>query len=158
MSSHWRVFRRRPRPGPGPGLPHPVQRQSRTYTVTLASSPASILLASRTARTVFTAWGLSPQVGTMDALLLIATELVSNSVRHAGCGHTTVTFTEDGTVLGVAVHDCGPDLPAQAPTGPGGGLAAVREVAEAFGGSIDISHGPGKPGKTVRAVLPRPSP
>jgi hypothetical protein len=77
-----------------------VQLPARTYTVTLSSVRGAIPLASPTARTVFTAWGVPPQSCAMDALLLITTELVANTVRHAGSRHFTITFTADATALG----------------------------------------------------------
>jgi anti-sigma regulatory factor (Ser/Thr protein kinase) len=72
--------------------------------------------------------------------LLATSELVSNSLLHAGDGPVTVWAGLDGWRLRVEVHDDGPGIPAEvmwAAPGPdsrtGRGLALVRLIADRSG-------------------------
>lgn len=72
--------------------------------------------------------------------LLATSELVSNSLLHAGDGPVTVWAGLDARRLRVEVHDDGPGIPAAvmwAPPGPdwrtGRGLALVRLIADRCG-------------------------
>ncbi len=74
-----------------------------------------------------------------DALLAV-TELVTNSLVHAGPGPTTVWAWLDANRFRVEVHDAGPGIPADRDwTMPGGdviggrGLALVRLVTDRCG-------------------------
>ncbi len=77
-----------------------------------------------------------------DALLAV-TELVTNSLLHAGPGSITVWGWLDAHRLRVEVHDHGPGIPADRewtlPNGTGGGgrgLALVRMIADRCGHSV----------------------
>lgn len=89
-------------------------------------------------------------------VLLIASELVFNAVRHALAGRRgTLTVSicreDDHTVLVVA--DDGPGVAGRPTTrGSGLGTSIVAELVRAGRGAIDCSTGPG--GTTVRVRLP----
>jgi anti-sigma regulatory factor (Ser/Thr protein kinase) len=58
----------------------------------------------------------------LDVLLLLVSEVVSNSVRHSGAGpdeHVGVRLTRQGTVLRVDVRDPGPGFVRPRTMGPG---------------------------------------
>ena len=85
---------------------------------------------------------MSPQRRS-DALLAV-TELVTNSLVHAGPGPITLWAWLDANRLRVEVHDAGPGIPEGRdwilPDGgtPGGrGLALVRMVADRWGHRAD---------------------
>ncbi|WP_405018043.1 ATP-binding protein [Kitasatospora sp. NBC_00070] len=138
---------RRPAPVRGPA-----------YTVTLANTPAVIGLSARTARTVFTSWGVPVRSSTLDAVVLVVTELTVNTVRHARSSHLALTFAMTDDHLDISVHDEDPHLPAPArprpAPGAGYGLAVIAELADDFGGHLSAGHDPGGNGKFVRVLLP----
>jgi anti-sigma regulatory factor (Ser/Thr protein kinase) len=90
--------------------------------------------------------GLDGHLGAVfgDVVLLIS-ELVTNSVRHAGLDATQplqLSVTTDGAIVRVAVRDPGPGFrPPKAPTDPahvgGWGLVLVDQLAEEWGVTHD---------------------
>jgi signal transduction histidine kinase len=80
----------------------------------------------------------------------IATEAVSNAVRHAEAAHCTVRLTVDGS-LRLEVSDDGRGLPTSIPSGLG--LRSMAERAAELGGACDVESGPSS-GTVVRAELP----
>jgi signal transduction histidine kinase len=80
----------------------------------------------------------------------IATEGITNAVRHANATRCTVRLT-GGTELRVEVSDDGEGLPAQLT--PGLGLASMAERAAEVGGTFSVESVPGV-GTTLRAELP----
>jgi signal transduction histidine kinase len=89
-------------------------------------------------------------------LLRIASEAVSNALRHAHPAHVVITLTEDEAQWTVTVRDDGrgmtlmPELYAQ----QGYGLNNMRERARAIGGQFQITSKPGD-GTHIVVVLPR---
>ena len=81
----------------------------------------------------------------------IATEAVSNAVRHAEASTCTVSLRLSGEDLLVEITDDGRGVPADAV--PGVGSTSMRERAAELGGSLDVTTGDGT-GTTVRARLP----
>jgi signal transduction histidine kinase len=81
----------------------------------------------------------------------IATEAVSNAVRHAGASTCTVSLGLSGEDLLVEITDDGRGVPADAV--PGVGSTSMRERAAELGGSLDVTTAEGS-GTTVRARLP----
>ena len=83
----------------------------------------------------------------------IATEAVTNVVRHAQAARCNVSLMMDGSDLLLEVADDGRGL---APGDrQGHGLETMRERAEELGGTLTVlSNRPARPGTTVLAVLP----
>lgn len=81
----------------------------------------------------------------------IASEAVTNVVRHAGAATLRISMTVDASTLTVEVGDDGRGLPADLPLGVG--LTSMRERAENVGGTLTVGTGP-KGGTAVRARLP----
>ncbi|MCX4755139.1 ATP-binding protein [Kitasatospora purpeofusca] len=160
MSGRWQLFGRRHRNVPLVRRPAPAR--GRVHTVTLANTPAAIALSARTARTVFTSWGVPGRASTLDAVVLVVTELTVNAVRHARSSHLALTFAMTDDHLDISVHDEDPYLPALARPRPGPragyGLAVIAEIAGDFGGHLSAGHDPGGNGKFVRVLLPCPRP
>jgi signal transduction histidine kinase len=106
-----------------------------------------------------------------DRIVEVLDELISNAVQHGGPGtHVLVSShrEEDWQVL--VVSDDGPGIPADAAAtvferfshpverghqGFGLGLAIVRAISRAHGGSARLASVPGTPGTTVEIRLPR---
>ncbi len=81
----------------------------------------------------------------------IATEAVSNAVRHAGASSCTVSLELSGEDLLVQISDDGRGVPADAV--PGVGSTSMRERAAELGGTFDVTTAAGA-GTTVQARLP----
>lgn len=125
-------------------------------TLTLPTTSASVTAAMHSTQSVLTGWGLSAS-STTDAILLIATELLTNAVRHADRStHVDVTLTLAAREITVAVHDEDPRLPPWPPTATStGGLRVLAHLLHERGGSWDLRPDFARPGKTIRATLPR---
>lgn len=81
----------------------------------------------------------------------IATEAVSNVVRHAQARSCTVELKVSGATLELSVTDDGVGLTG---TRYGVGMASMRERAQELGGDFLVSEPPDRPGVHVRASLP----
>jgi hypothetical protein len=142
---------------PGPETPAGGFKE---HTLTLPVTAASVTLARRTAQMAFTAFGLAPSASLLDAALLITTELVANSVRHANASpHLDLTLGLNSHELTIACHDQDPTLPPWPPTSRYGaarrGLAVLADLVAGHAGRIDLQPDRAAPGKTIRVVLPR---
>jgi signal transduction histidine kinase len=96
--------------------------------------------------------GLPPAVEV--AAYRIATEAVTNVVRHAGATTCTIGLTSSNgpgpPTVRLVVADNGSGTP---PDRSGNGLATMRERAEELGGSCTVTFRPGR-GTTVEALIP----
>jgi signal transduction histidine kinase len=82
----------------------------------------------------------------------IATEALTNAVRHSGATHAGVTVRQEGDRLMLEVWDDGAGF--DPGTTPGGfGLRGMRERAERLGGSIELDARPNE-GTRVRVETP----
>ncbi len=110
------------------------------------STPAARAFLSR----LLNGWGLPEEV--IDDASLLATELMSNAVRH-GTGVVTLRVEVDDGVVQVGVHDDGAAMPAvedpDLTSVNGRGLFIVECVSDQWGSSQD------DPGKTVWFRLKR---
>jgi hypothetical protein len=95
----------------------------------------------------------------VDPALLILSELVTNTVRHAALRspQVTVIYAAGPDCLAFAVHDRHPYQPPLygAVTGPGtGGLATVMELVFALGGTAVVRGDADSRGKSIWITLP----
>ncbi|MFD5327798.1 ATP-binding protein [Streptomyces sp. NPDC127092] len=127
------------------------------HVLTMPTVPGSVRLARQTAEMTYAEWGIDDTHPTMGPALLILSELVTNSVRHAAASSPdlTVTFAAGEYALAFAVHDRHPHHPGLVP-GPGatGGLATVAEVAAESGGTCVLRRDADGGGKSVWITLP----
>ncbi|UKY48554.1 ATP-binding protein [Streptomyces inhibens] len=127
------------------------------HVLTCPAVPSSVRLARREAETTYASWGINPGHPALGPSLLVLSELVTNSVRHAGTvsPHLSVVFAAGADVLAFAVHDRHP-----APLDPlsflqsPGGLATVAEVITDWGGTWTVRPDADGGGKSVWITLP----
>ena len=75
-----------------------------------------------------------PQLGPRyDDVILVVSELVSNSVRHSSANGIDVTVSNRGGWIRVEVSDNGPGFSIDAPRGDGLGLSIVEKLADRWG-------------------------
>ena len=102
--------------------------------------------------------GLSPLPAAIEAAAYrIATEAITNVVRHARAGHVSVALAQASAsgnpALRLEITDDGIGLPGNVRSGVG--LISMRERAEEVGGDLLIESSPGK-GTRVAAEFPLP--
>ena len=85
------------------------------------------------------------------ALYRIATEALTNVVRHAHAHHCRVSLRTDGDEVVLEIADDGHGLAADA--APGVGLRSMRERAAELGGRVELANSPGG-GLAVDVRLP----
>ena len=85
------------------------------------------------------------------ALYRCAQECLSNIARHANATRFELRLRREGTFMVLEVRDNGRGLETGQPKGSGIGLIAMGEHAEALGGTLHISSGPGT---TVAVRIP----
>jgi two-component sensor histidine kinase len=123
---------------------------------TIAPTVAGVPEVRHRLRELLRGWGVSEDVE--DTLLLVATELTSNAVRHAAVRteRIRVTAAHSGCEVRLEVTDDHPFRPrALLETGleseDGRGLMIVKLMVAELGGHIDVlSH---DPGKTIRVSV-----
>ena len=89
--------------------------------------------------------------GVDAAAFRVVQEAITNAIRHAGAAPTTVTIQRGPVGLHIEVADEGPVTSA---TGPGHGLAGMRERVARHGGELHAGPRPGGRGFVVSADLP----
>ncbi|MFF2014117.1 ATP-binding protein [Streptomyces sp. NPDC058195] len=85
-----------------------------------------------------------------DAVLLVASELVTNVLRHAPhspCADAGITAVR-GTLV-ISVEDTEPRLPELSGEGMGAGPRRVSELAAEYGGEVSVEPATRHTGKTV---------
>ncbi|NBM15731.1 ATP-binding protein [Streptomyces sp. GC420] len=132
----------------------------RRHVLTLPTIPGAVRVARQTAEMTFSDWGISLAHPAVGPALLVLSELVTNSVRHAAVlsPQTTITYAAGEDTLAFAVHDrhpyrpplCGP----VAAGGDGGGLATVTELVLGLGGTAVVRPDADGNGKSVWITLP----
>jgi len=130
-----------------------------TFAVPTKSEGAAA--ARRVAREVFVDWGLDLDETMVDSAIVIISELVTNTAKHAAllCRQAEVTLALEYGCLTVAVHDRHPHRPKALlnphPDDSGGwGLQLVRDLTAEVGGRTEVPADPDGGGKTVRVELP----
>jgi two-component sensor histidine kinase len=133
------------------------------YRITFAvpTEPQGAAAARRVAREILVDWGLDLDDPVVDSSIVIISELVTNTAKHAAvlCSQADVTLSLDYDCLLVAVHDRHPHRPKALlnphPDDSGGwGLQLVLDLATEAGGHTDVPADPDGGGKTVRVFLP----
>ncbi|MGH4032488.1 ATP-binding protein [Actinomycetota bacterium Odt1-20B] len=106
------------------------------YSLSIPNDPRAVTVCRRTLRLILTMHGLIRHV---DVAELLATELVSNSVRHTK-GPATLRVCWSGGVLRIGSWDAEPELPESVtPLGDlaeleeGRGLTLIRACADLWG-------------------------
>ncbi|MEV8626344.1 ATP-binding protein [Streptomyces sp. NPDC051079] len=126
------------------------------HVLTAPTVPASVRLVRETAEMTFDEWGITASHPTVAPALLILSELVTNSVRHAAVSSPslTVTFAAGEYTLAFAVHDRHPYHPGVFAAGGTGGLATIAEVMVESGGTRVVRRDADGGGKAVWITLP----
>ncbi|MGC0422834.1 ATP-binding protein [Embleya sp. AB8] len=142
--------------------PDPEHRSGPVFVRwTIAPTVAGVPEVRHRLRDLLRGWGVAGELE--DTLLLVATELTSNAVRHAAI-HTErirITAARDGAEIRLEVADGHPFRPhALLETGPdaedGRGLMIVKLMVAELGGRIDVlANGAGK---TIRIVVHEQAP
>ncbi|MFJ8390711.1 ATP-binding protein [Streptomyces sp. NPDC094438] len=129
------------------------------HVLTVPAMGSAVRMARETAEQVLAEWGVRPQHPSVGPALLILSELVTNSVRHAAVlsPNVTVIFAGGEDTFAFAVHDRHPYQPAlyAAVTGPGStGLATVVELTLGLGGTAVVRGDADGKGKSIWITLP----
>ncbi|MFJ5229484.1 ATP-binding protein [Kitasatospora sp. NPDC088391] len=139
--------------------------QALRFCLSLATVPASVPEARRSVRAELAARGLDADHPLTDTVLLVVSELVTNTVRHAAPRSPRTTLQLDFGVdeLTVRVHDRHPHCPRRPEVphqdGSGGwGLGLVHELAALAGGGTETLADEDGGGKTMVVRLPLDGP
>ncbi|MFE3825765.1 ATP-binding protein [Streptomyces sp. NPDC059092] len=134
------------------------------HVLTLPAQPAAVRTARETTQRLLAEWGISPHHPAVDPALLILSELVTNSVRHAASvsPSLTVSYAAGHDTLVFAVHDRHPYQPSLRTrtgthAGTGGaskGLATVVELTSSLAGSAVVRQDGDGGGKSICITLP----
>lgn len=128
------------------------------HVLTLPTGPGAVRLARETAEQALAEWGIGARHPAVGPALLILSELVTNSVRHAAevSPQTTVIYAAGPGCLVFAVHDRHPRRPRLhgADVAGTGGLATVVELTHGLGGTAVVRGDADGRGKSVWITLP----
>ncbi|GAA2632343.1 ATP-binding protein [Streptomyces vastus] len=131
------------------------------HVLTLPTEPSAVRTARQTAEQAMAEWGISLRHPTVGPALLILSELVTNSVRHAAAlsPQMTVIYAAGADCLAFAVHDRHPHQPSLntsvADTGTGaGGLGTVMELTLGLSGTAVVRADADGKGKSIWITLP----
>ncbi|MFB6818573.1 ATP-binding protein [Streptomyces sp. NPDC056347] len=127
------------------------------HVLTVPAIGPAVRMARETAELALTEWGVSLRHPTVGPALLILSELVTNSVRHAADRSPDITVIYAGSVdtLAFAVHDHHPYRPPLHEAGTGtGGLGTVMELTLRLGGTAVTRPDADGTGKSIWITLP----
>ncbi|UUN29664.1 ATP-binding protein [Streptomyces sp. FIT100] len=127
------------------------------HVLTLPAEPGAVRMTRQTAEMTFTEWGISPSHPTVGPALLILSELVTNTVRHAAVlsPTVTITFAGSGHTLAFGVHDRHPHQPPlYGAVTHSGGLGTVIELTVGLGGTAVVRADADGQGKSIWITLP----
>ncbi|MFR0357576.1 ATP-binding protein [Streptomyces sediminimaris] len=123
------------------------------HVLTLPNEPSAVRLARETAEQALAEWGIDLRRPVVDAALLILSELVTNSVRHAAerSPQIMVMYAASGSHLSFAVQDRHPHRPSLHSC-TRGGLGMVTELTRQLGGTAAVQGD--DDGKSIVITLP----
>ncbi|MFE7619767.1 ATP-binding protein [Streptomyces sp. NPDC057496] len=129
------------------------------HVLTLPAMGAAVRTARETTEQVLVEWGIGLNHPSVGPTLLILSELVTNSVRHAAVlsPNVTVLYAAGPDTFAFGVHDRHPYRPAlHAPAvgAAGGGLATVTELTLALGGTAVVRDDADGLGKSIWITVP----
>lgn len=127
------------------------------HVLTLPTMPSAVRTARETAEQALVEWGISLRHPTIGPALLILSELVTNSVRHAAAlsPQVTVIYAAGQDCLAFAVHDRHPYQPPLFGVVSGaGGLGTVMELTLGLGGTAVVRGDADGKGKSIWISLP----
>ncbi|MFJ9907657.1 ATP-binding protein [Streptomyces sp. NPDC101152] len=129
------------------------------HVLTLPSEPSAVRIARQTAELALVEWRIGLRHPAVGPALLILSELVTNSVRHAAAlsPQLTVIYAAGKDCLAFAVHDrhpCQPPLYGSATGGGGRGLGTVMELVLGLSGTAVVRPDADGGGKSVWITLP----
>lgn len=128
------------------------------HVLTVPAMGSAVRMARETTEQLLGEWGISLRHPTVDPALLILSELVTNSVRHAAVlsANVTVIYAAGPDTLAFGVHDRHPYQPPlyAAAGNEGSGLATVVELTLGLGGSAVVRADADGQGKSVWITLP----
>ncbi|WTV04754.1 ATP-binding protein [Streptomyces sp. NBC_00012] len=128
------------------------------HVLTLPTMGSAVRIARETTEQVLSEWGISRRHPAVDPALLILSELVTNSVRHAALlsPDVTVIYAAGQDTFAFAVHDRHPYRPPlfSTVTGTGGGLGTVMELTLGLGGTAVVRGDSDGQGKSIWITLP----
>ncbi len=127
------------------------------HVLTLPSEPSAVRTARETAEQAVAEWGIGLRHPAVGPALLILSELVTNSVRHAAVlsPQVTVVYAAGSDCLAFAVHDRHPYRPPlHAPVPGTRGLGTVMELVLGLGGTAVVRADTDGRGKSIWITLP----
>ncbi|MEU8704282.1 ATP-binding protein [Streptomyces sp. NPDC048565] len=129
------------------------------HVLTLPAMGSAVRIARETTEQVLTEWGVSRRHPVVDPALLILSELVTNSVRHAAAlsPSLTVIYAAGPDTFAFAVHDRHPHRPelfSAVTEASGGGLRTVMELTLGLGGTAVVRADADGKGKSIWITLP----
>ncbi|MYY05104.1 ATP-binding protein [Streptomyces sp. ATexAB-D23] len=129
------------------------------HVLTLPTLGSAVRIARETTEQVLAEWGVSRLHPTIGPALLILSELVTNSVRHAAVlsPNVTVIYAAGPDTFAFAVHDRHPYQPPLFSTithTSGGGLGTVLELTLGLGGTAVTRGDADGKGKSIWITLP----
>ncbi|MCX3061634.1 ATP-binding protein [Streptomyces beihaiensis] len=130
------------------------------HALTVPAEGPAVRTARETAQMVLAEWGVDARHPAVDLALLILSELVTNSVRHAADSSpmVTVVFAGGADCLAFGVHDRHPHVPPLRPPDAtarrGTGLVTVTELTAGLGGTAVARPDDDGGGKTIWITLP----
>ncbi|MEU6011687.1 ATP-binding protein [Streptomyces sp. NPDC047453] len=105
------------------------------------TEPASVHQARVSTQAALAEWKVAPGSALVDAVLLVVSELVTNTVRHthhrSPSAQVVITVGADYLVVGVADRD--PHIPPTTRTDAGEGLRTVVDLAKLYGGGVTVA-------------------
>lgn len=128
----------------------------RRHVLTAPTVPATVRLARHTGERAWAEYGVNPSHPVLGTALLILSELVTNSVRHAAqlSPSLDVIYAHADGVLAFAVHDRHPYLPRFGPAAACGGVRLTAELVAEHHGQTLVRPDIDGAGKTIWITLP----